>query len=151
MATCHETIPAVSWAFQTVRSRVTYTYERIEAAKTNPRRRPVGGASGQVLSDRPQHLGPYTRGVIGRDPESLCCSRQPGRSVPRERTLKYEELYRSDYESPVQARGCIGMFSQVYNGQRPHGSLSGVTPNMAYTGPGGSQARPERGVPQDPR
>ena len=56
------------------------------------------------------------------------------------RTLKYDEVYLNDYESPAQARGCIGPFIETYNGQRPHASLAGITPNMAYKGSGAQAA-----------
>jgi hypothetical protein len=35
------------------------------------------------------------------------------------------------------------MFIEVYNGQRPHASLGGITLNMVYTGPGGAQVLTE--------
>ena len=56
------------------------------------------------------------------------------------RTLKYDEVYLNDYESPAQARGCIGEFIEMYNGQRPHASLDGKTPSMAYAGSGAQAA-----------
>ena len=56
------------------------------------------------------------------------------------RTLKYDEVYLNDYESPAEARGCIGSFIEMYNGQRPHASLSGITPNTAYNGSGAQAA-----------
>jgi putative transposase len=49
------------------------------------------------------------------------------------RTLKYDEVYLNDYESPGQARQRIGEFIEMYNATRPHASLNGRTPNMAYT------------------
>jgi transposase InsO family protein len=56
------------------------------------------------------------------------------------RTLKYDEVYLNDYESPAQARGCIGSFIEMYNGQRPHASLDGITPNLAYNSSGAQAA-----------
>jgi len=56
------------------------------------------------------------------------------------RTLKYDEVYLNDYESPAQARGCIGSFIEMYNGQRPHASLNGITPNLAYNSSGAQAA-----------
>lgn len=56
------------------------------------------------------------------------------------RTVKYDEVYLNDYESPAQARARIGAFIEMYNGQRPHASLDGMTPNMAYNGPGAQAA-----------
>ena len=56
------------------------------------------------------------------------------------RTLKYDEVYLNDYESPAQARGCIASFIEMYNGHRPHASLDGITPNMAYNNSGAQAA-----------
>ena len=56
------------------------------------------------------------------------------------RTLKYDEVYLNDYESPAQARGRIGSFIEMYNGQRPHASLNGITPNLAYNSSGAQAA-----------
>ena len=56
------------------------------------------------------------------------------------RTLKYDEVYLNDYKSPAEARGCIGSFIEMYNGRRPHASLAGITPNMAYNGSGAQAA-----------
>lgn len=48
------------------------------------------------------------------------------------RTIKYDEVYLNDYESPAEARIRIGEYITMYNAQRPHASLDGRTPNMAY-------------------
>ena len=56
------------------------------------------------------------------------------------RTLKYDEVYLNEYESPAQARGCIGSFIEMYNGKRPHASLNGITPNLAYNSSGAQAA-----------
>jgi len=55
------------------------------------------------------------------------------------RTIKYDEVYLNDYESPAEARQRIGEYIEVYNAHRPHASLEGRTPNMAYDD-GGAQA-----------
>lgn len=45
------------------------------------------------------------------------------------RTLKYEEVYLSDYETEVEARTCIGRFiDQVYNQKRLHSSIGYLPP-----------------------
>jgi putative transposase len=49
------------------------------------------------------------------------------------RTIKYDEVYLSDYASPAEARARIGEYISMYNGRRPHDSLGGKTPNMAYS------------------
>lgn len=47
------------------------------------------------------------------------------------RTLKYEEIYLKDYESPKEARREIGKFIQDYNFKRIH-SVIGTTPAYEY-------------------
>jgi putative transposase len=49
------------------------------------------------------------------------------------RSLKYEEVYLKDYVDLVEARREIGSYIERYNSFRPHQSLEGRTPNMAYT------------------
>lgn len=44
------------------------------------------------------------------------------------RTLKYEEVYLNEYETPRQARQCIARFIHIYNHARPHQSLNYRTP-----------------------
>ena len=51
------------------------------------------------------------------------------------RTPKYYEAHLSDHESPAQAHCCIGAFIDMYNAERPHASLDGLTPNMVYARP----------------
>lgn len=48
------------------------------------------------------------------------------------RTLKYDEVYLKDYDSPADAQTGIGEFIRRYNDERPHSSLGGVTPSVAY-------------------
>jgi putative transposase len=48
------------------------------------------------------------------------------------RTIKYDEVYLNDYSSPADARRRIGEYIEMYNSRRPHDSLGGITPNMAY-------------------
>ena len=48
------------------------------------------------------------------------------------RMIKYDEVYLNDYESPAEARQRIGEYISLYNSRRPHDSLGGKTPNMAY-------------------
>lgn len=50
------------------------------------------------------------------------------------RTLKQDEVYLRDYESLAEARSYMGSFIRQYNGERPHESLGGITPEMAYQG-----------------
>jgi len=55
------------------------------------------------------------------------------------RTIKYDEVYLNDYVSPAEARQRIDEYISMYNGRRPHASLTGRTPDMAY-GDGDVQA-----------
>jgi putative transposase len=48
------------------------------------------------------------------------------------RTLKYDEVYLKEYESVDDARNQIAAYIDVYNSERPHASLGGLTPNSAY-------------------
>jgi putative transposase len=50
------------------------------------------------------------------------------------RTLKQDEVYLRDYESLAEARSSIEEFIHHYNQERPHASLGGETPEMAYQG-----------------
>ncbi|GHU80632.1 hypothetical protein AGMMS49992_33700 [Clostridia bacterium] len=50
------------------------------------------------------------------------------------RTVKYEEVYLADYESPRQARMGLGRYLRDYNIFRPHSSLKGLTPHDVYFG-----------------
>ncbi len=49
------------------------------------------------------------------------------------RTIKYEEVYLNEYESPRAAREGIGKFLDFYNNERPHQSLGYRTPTQVYT------------------
>lgn len=49
------------------------------------------------------------------------------------RTVKYEEVYLKDYESPRTARNEISNFLEFYNHERPHQSLGYKTPASIFT------------------
>jgi putative transposase len=51
------------------------------------------------------------------------------------RTVKYEEVYLRAYASVSEARASIGRYLGFYNGTRPHSSLGGQTPDLAYNQP----------------
>ena len=51
------------------------------------------------------------------------------------RSVKYEEVYLHAYESVSDARTGIGQYLDLYNFRRPHSSLDGMTPELAYYGP----------------
>ena len=50
------------------------------------------------------------------------------------RSLKYEEVYLSEYTTGSEARAGIGWWIDFYNQRRPHSSLEDRTPDEAYTG-----------------
>ena len=48
------------------------------------------------------------------------------------RTVKYEEIYPKDYQSPAQSACGLGGYFGFYNFERPHQSLGGRTPAEVY-------------------
>ena len=50
------------------------------------------------------------------------------------RTIKYDEVYLNDYESPTRARQRIGEYIAMYNGRRPHSSIRGNMNRPGYPG-----------------
>jgi putative transposase len=48
------------------------------------------------------------------------------------RTLKQDEVYLKDYKNMKECQSGIDGFIQKYNSFRPHSSLGGITPDMAY-------------------
>jgi len=48
------------------------------------------------------------------------------------KSLKYEEVYLHAYDSVSEAKAAISRYIDCYNAQRPHSSLGGRTPDMAY-------------------
>lgn len=50
------------------------------------------------------------------------------------RTVKYQEVYLNDYDSPKEARQGISKFLNKYNTYRPHQSLKHLTPEEVYYG-----------------
>jgi len=51
------------------------------------------------------------------------------------RTLKYEDIYIRDYQSPRDVRLGVGRFMTHYNEQRPHSALGYQTPAAVYAAP----------------
>lgn len=50
------------------------------------------------------------------------------------RTVKYQEVYLKDYQTPREARQGIATFLNLYNNYRPHQSLNYLTPAEVYYG-----------------
>jgi len=48
------------------------------------------------------------------------------------RSLKYEEVYLKDYETPREAKNNISDYMMLYNHERPHQSLNYKTPGSVY-------------------
>lgn len=56
------------------------------------------------------------------------------------RTVKHEEVYLHDYETPRQARQGLSRYFRFYNERRPHQSLEYRTPAEVYFGTGQNAA-----------
>ena len=52
------------------------------------------------------------------------------------RSLKYEEVYLSDYVTPRQTRESISGYLEYYNERRPHQALNYQTPATVYASRG---------------
>lgn len=50
------------------------------------------------------------------------------------RSVKYEEIYLADYDSPREARQGLGRYFQFYNAERPHQALANRRPVELYRG-----------------
>ncbi len=48
------------------------------------------------------------------------------------RSLKYEEVYTRDYQTPREARQSLTRYFEYYNGERPHQALRYRTPAEVY-------------------
>ncbi len=48
------------------------------------------------------------------------------------RTIKYEEVYLHDYQTPKQAHAQLTAYFDFYNSHRPHQSLGYLTPAEVY-------------------
>ncbi|MCC6682947.1 MAG: transposase [Phycisphaeraceae bacterium] len=48
------------------------------------------------------------------------------------RSVKYEEVYLKDYQTPAEARSGLDWYLGFYNEDRPHGSHDGRTPAEVY-------------------
>jgi len=51
------------------------------------------------------------------------------------RTVKYEEVYLTDYETPREARAGLGSYLTFYNQERPHQALGNLTPAVVHAEP----------------
>lgn len=51
------------------------------------------------------------------------------------RTVKYEEVYLADYETPREARQGLSSYLQFYNQERPHQALGNLTPAAVHAEP----------------
>lgn len=51
------------------------------------------------------------------------------------RSVKYEEVYLADYETPREARTGLASYLRFYNEQRPHQSLGYLTPDAVHAQP----------------
>ena len=51
------------------------------------------------------------------------------------RTVKYEEVYLADYETPKEARTGLASYLSFYNQERPHQALGYLTPATVHAEP----------------
>ncbi len=51
------------------------------------------------------------------------------------RSVKYEEVYLTDYETPKEARAGLSSYLHFYNEQRPHQALGNLTPPAIHAEP----------------
>jgi len=51
------------------------------------------------------------------------------------RSVKYEEVYPADYETPREARQGLSSYLQFYNQERPHQALGYLTPAAVHAAP----------------
>ena len=58
------------------------------------------------------------------------------------RTVKYEEVYLKDYDTPTNARAHLSAYFDFYNQEKPHQSLSYKTPLCVYRERGAKQTDP---------
>ena len=56
------------------------------------------------------------------------------------RTVKYEEVYLKDYDTPANARAHLSAYFDFYNQERPHQSLAYKTPLCVYRERQGKQS-----------
>lgn len=66
------------------------------------------------------------------------------------RTLKYEEIYLNDYDSPRQAHSRIAAYLGFYNQARPHQALGYLTPAQVYFGRPTSAQKANRDIALPP-
>ena len=67
------------------------------------------------------------------------------------RSLKYEQVYLSEYATGSNARAGIGWWMDFYNERRPHSSLQDRTPEEAYNDDGADRGPGLRPVPCQPK
>ncbi len=67
------------------------------------------------------------------------------------RSLKYEQVYLSEYATGTQARAGIGWWIDFYNERRPHSSLNDRTPDEAYTDDAADRSPGLRPVSRQPQ
>ena len=99
------------------------------------------GAPAIVHTDQGSQFtsGDFTRAVLDRKIQLS----MDGRGCWRDnifverfwRTLKYEEVYLHAYDSVSAARDGLGRYITLYNGRRPHSSLTDQTPDQMYFAP----------------
>ncbi len=124
----------VSWALdQTL--EMTFVLTAVDQALQQAKPLIINSDQGSHFTS-PQYLDPFlSRGVQismdgrGRAMDNIFTERLW-------RSVKYEEVYLHEYETPRQAREGLTRYFQRYNYQRPHQSLGYLTPAAVHLAPG---------------
>ena len=112
----------------------------------------AGAAPAIFNSDQGSHFTspPYTQRLLVKDVAISMDGR--GRALDNIfterlwRTVKYEEVYLHEYQTPKEARRELTRYLSFYNERRPHQSLAYRTPAAVYFDAAETQLEKERNL-----